>query len=158
MALMNYKVAIVYTSVTGNTTEVAHILYEVCKLHFQDVDMYIVNEFQRELLGEFDAIIVGSYTWGNGEIPNEMIALYKAFETFPKKSLVTGVFGTGDCFYPRYCGAVDEFRNMLYVHTTLAATLKIELLPQLKDIERCSRFIESIAKRLGEKVLTPVIY
>jgi flavodoxin I len=157
MALMNYKVAIVYTSVTGNTTEVAQILYEMCKLYFHDVSLYRVNEFQRERLGEFDSVIIGTYTWGNGEIPNEMVTLYKAFEAFSKKSLVTGVFGTGDSFYSSYCGAVDEFRDMLYVHTTLAVTLKIELLPQLKDIERCNRFVESVAKRLGEDIESTVL-
>lgn len=157
MALTNYKLAIVYTSVTGNTSEVAHILYESSKLYFHDVSLYRVNEFQRERLGEFDSVIIGTYTWGNGEIPNEMVTLYKAFEAFSKKSLVTGVFGTGDSFYPSYCGAVDEFRNMLYVHTTLAATLKIELLPQLKDIERCNGFIKSISNRLNHQLLTKTI-
>jgi flavodoxin I len=153
MALMNCKLAIVYTSVTGNTGEVAGILYEACKLRFNEVCLYRVNKFPKINLEEFDAVLIGTYTWGNGEIPMEMLAVYKAFEHVNKKNLVTGVFGTGDSFYPYFCGAVDEFKNMLYVHTTLAATLKIELMPQVGDLKRCNQFVESIANRLNTLIL-----
>lgn len=153
MALMNCKLAIVYSSVTGNTGEVASILYQASKLNFNDVSLYHINKFPMINLEEFDAIIIGTYTWGNGEIPMEMLAVYKAFEHVNKKNLVTGVFGTGDSFYPYFCGAVDEFKNMLYVHTTLAATLKIELMPQVGDLKRCNQFVESIANRLNTLIL-----
>jgi flavodoxin I len=149
MALMNCKLAIVYTSVTGNTGEVARILYHASKQNFNDVSLFHVNKFQGINLEEFDAIIIGTYTWGNGDIPRELVAVYKAFEHANKKNLVTGVFGTGDSFYPHFCGAVDEFKNMLYVQTTLAASLKIELSPQVSDIKRCYQFVESIANRIS---------
>jgi flavodoxin I len=125
MALMNCKLAIVYTSVTGNTEEVASILYQASKLNFKHVSIYPVNLLPRINLEEFDAVLIGTYTWGNG------------------------VFGTGDSFYPDFCGAVDEFRNMLYAHTTLAATLKIELMPQVGDLKKCYQFVGSIANRLN---------
>jgi flavodoxin I len=149
MALTNCKLAIVYTSVTGNTEEVASILYQTSKQNFTDVSLYPINKFPMANFEEFDAIMVGTYTWGNGEIPREMVAVYKAFEHANKKNLVTGVFGTGDSFYPHFCGAVDAFKNMLYVHTTLAATLKIELMPQVGDLKRCNQFVESIANRVN---------
>jgi flavodoxin I len=149
MVLTNCRLAIVYTSVTGNTEEVASILYQASKLNFNDVSLYPVNKFPLTHLEEFDAIMVGTYTWGNGDIPREMVAVYKAFEHANKKNLVTGVFGTGDSFYPHFCGAVDAFKNMLYVHTNLAATLKIELMPQVGDLKRCYQFVESLANRVN---------
>ncbi|CAG9606921.1 flavodoxin domain-containing protein [Pseudoneobacillus rhizosphaerae] len=149
MALMNCKLAIVYSSVTGNTEEVASILYTASKQNFTDVSLYPVHNFPMKKLEEFDAIMVGTYTWGNGEIPREMVAVYKAFEHANKKNIVTGVFGTGDSFYPHFCGAVDAFKNMLFVNTTLAATLKIELTPQDGDLKRCFQFVESIARRVS---------
>jgi flavodoxin I len=148
MALMNCKLAIVYTSVTGNTEEVARILFKASKLRFKDVCIYPVNKFHKINLEDFDAVLIGTYTWGNGEIPREMLAVYQAFELLNKKNLVTGVFGTGDSFYPHFCGAVDEFKNMLYVYTTLAATLKIELTPQVDELKRCYQFVGSIAYRI----------
>jgi flavodoxin I len=149
MALMNCRLAIVYTSVTGNTEEVARILYHASKPNFSDVSLYPVNKFTRIMLEEFDAIMIGTYTWGNGEIPREMLSVYQAIELTNKKNLVTGVFGTGDSFYPHFCGAVDAFKNMLYVNTTLAATLKIELMPQVGDLKRCNQFVGSIANRIN---------
>jgi flavodoxin I len=149
MALMNCKLAIVYTSATGNTGEVASILYQASKLNFYDVSLYPVNKFPRSNLEEFDAMMIGTYTWGNGEIPTEMLAVYQAIELLNKKNLITGVFGTGDSFYPHFCGAVDEFKDMLYVQTTIAATLKIELSPQIGDLKRCYQFVESIANRIN---------
>lgn len=107
-----------------------------------------VGDFPLAKLAKYDAIVIGTYTWGNGEIPHEMWPLYKAFETQDVKNIITGVVGTGDRFYPHFCGAVDEFRDMLFVHTVLAATLKIELTPQLQDLRQCQKFAESLMGKL----------
>jgi flavodoxin I len=110
--------------------------------------MYKINEFDISYLCQYDAVVIGTYTWGNGDLPKEMWSLYHAFESLEKTDLITAVFGTGDSFYPKYCGAVDLFRDMLYVYTNLSATLKVELTPQLQDVYRCQRFVESILKRV----------
>lgn len=99
-------------------------------------------------------IAIGTYTWGEGQIPREMVSLYKAIESGNLENVITGVFGTGDSFYPKYCGAVDEFRDMLFVHTELVVTLKVELFPQKEDIERCKLFVDRLMKRLGNRVVT----
>lgn len=152
MDLMNcrMKVAIVYASITGNTKELAEELYERFLGQPVEVDIYKIEEFPFLHLRHFDVIAIGTYTWGDGEIPEEMRGLYQAFESFGKKNIVTAVFGTGDSFYPRYCGAVDLFRDMLYVHTNLAATLKVELTPQVRDLVRCQKLVESILHRVNQ--------
>ncbi|OIK16513.1 flavodoxin [Bacillus sp. MUM 116] len=144
------KLAIVYTSVTGNTKDLAVILGGLLKDYEIDVKLFSVGEFPQKRLGQFDAVVVGTYTWGNGEIPEEMQPLFRAFETQDTHSIVTGVFGTGDQFYPHYCGAVDKFRDMLYVHSELAVTLKVELAPQLQDLKRCRKFAEILIQRLRQ--------
>ncbi|WP_404328713.1 flavodoxin domain-containing protein [Mesobacillus maritimus] len=151
MDLMNcrMKVAIVYASITGNTRELAEELYERFLAQQVEVDIYKIEEFPFSHLSHFDVIAIGTYTWGDGEIPEEMRGLYQAFESCGKKTIVTAVFGTGDSFYPRYCGAVDLFRDMLYVHTNLAAILKVELTPQVRDLVRCQRLVESTLHRVN---------
>lgn len=147
MGLMSYKmkVAIVYTSKTGNTKDLVNIIHQIFLRHSIDVEVFSVTQFPYWTeLNTFDAIVIGTYTWGDGEIPVEMKKLFQAFEKQDVKSVTTGVVGTGDSFYPKYCGAVDEFRDMLYVQTNLAATLKIELVPQLLDLNRCERFVMSM--------------
>ena len=150
MASTNCKsrIAIVYASVTGNTEAVAQILQEICAAKSLEVEVWPINDLPIPELSRCDAVLVGTYTWGSGEIPKEMQELFQAFENLERKELVTAVFGTGDSFFAEFCGAVDGFRDMLYVHTDLAATLKIELMPQEKDFVRCEKLIDSVLNKL----------
>jgi flavodoxin I len=149
MDLMNYKmkVAIIYSSVTGNTKELAEELYQILLEEVVDVSIFRIEKFPLSLLCKYDVVMIGTYSWGNGEIPKEMWDLYQAFELRKTKDITTAVFGTGDSFYPKFCGAVDQFRDMLYVHTSLVATLKVELLPQKQDLQRCRKLVETLLRR-----------
>ncbi|MEH7382268.1 flavodoxin domain-containing protein [Bacillus sp. JJ1533] len=145
------KVAIVYTSITGNTEEAVKIVNDYIGKYTNNCSIFQVEHFPLHELESFDVIIIGTYTWGNGDIPVEMMQFYHVFENISKKEIVTGVFGTGDQCYPHFCGAVDDFRDMLYVHSTLAATLKIELRPQRIDEHRFERFVEVVMERINSK-------
>ncbi|MDF2790981.1 MAG: flavodoxin [Neobacillus sp.] len=149
MDLTNSKlsVAIVYASVSGNTKELAEELYQILLTKSVELSFYSVEEFSTSDLCYYDVIAIGTYTWGNGDIPMEMRKLYNTFESIGRKDITTAVFGTGDSFYPMFCGAVDQFRDMLYVHTNLAATLKVELRPQEQDLLRCEKFVEALLLR-----------
>ncbi|MBM6616581.1 flavodoxin domain-containing protein [Bacillus suaedaesalsae] len=154
MVLMNFnepKISIVYTSITGNTEKLATSIYSIFIEKGLDASLNSIDQFNIESLRQRDVVIIGTYTWGNGAIPKEMNALYSKIEILNQSDMVTGVFGTGDRFYPNFCGAVDFFRDMLFQHTRLAATLKVELLPQASDIQRCSKFVEAILYKLNNK-------
>jgi flavodoxin I len=152
MALTNckMKVAIIYTSVTGNTKELAQELFRMFKHKSVDITNYRIEEFELSQLGQYDAVVIGTYTWGNGEIPKEMRELFLAFECLEKKDIRTAVFGTGDSFYANFCGAVDQFRDMLYVNSRLVATLKVELTPQITDLQRCLKLVDLIVERISQ--------
>ncbi|QHJ70052.1 flavodoxin domain-containing protein [Planococcus halotolerans] len=150
MGLMNcdQRIAIVYASVTGNTQAVAEVLAECFQAKGFLPEVHEVSNFNANELKRYDIVVVGTYTWGSGEIPAEMRKLFEAFEKLERPELVTAVFGTGDSFFAEFCGAVNRFRDMLYVHTNLAATLKIELMPQETDLVRCEKFVEAVGRRL----------
>ncbi|ANU21953.1 flavodoxin domain-containing protein [Planococcus donghaensis] len=143
MALTSYKprTAIVYTSVTGNTEHLAEMLQTALLNQGIPVELYRVEEFLLDELPYFAQVLIGTYTWGSGEIPKEMYGLYQAIEQLGNKELQTAVFGTGDRFFAEFCGAVDRFRDMLYVKTLLIASLKVELMPQPKDVIRCEKLV-----------------
>lgn len=143
----NISIAIVYASISGNTKELAQELYHILLTKSVNISIYKIEEFSVTDLCQFNAVAIGTYTWGNGDIPKEMRKLYRAFETNSRKDITTAVFGTGDSFYPMFCGAVDHFRDMLYVHTNLAATFKVELRPQKQDLQRCKKFVETLLMR-----------
>lgn len=145
------KTAIIYTSRTGNTEELAYELHHQFSQRIH-TDLFPVERFPLSQLHEYEAIIIGTYTWGDGDIPVEMMPLYRWIEQEEVSHLTTGVFGTGDSFYPNFCGAVNEFRDMVYVHTNLAATLKVELSPQASDREKCEKFADIVIKRMKQPV------
>jgi flavodoxin I len=158
MASTNSKlsVAIVYASVSGNTKELAEELYQILLTKSVEVSIYSIEEFSVSDLCHYHAVAIGTYTWGNGDIPKEMRQLYQAFESISSKDITTAVFGTGDSFYPMFCGGVDQFRDMLYVHTNLAATLKVELRPQEQDFQRCEKFVQALLIRASMYSYPPV--
>lgn len=140
----NPKLAIVYASVTGNTEQLAEMIQAASLNQGFRTKLYRVEEFPLSELSSCDVVLIGTYTWGSGEVPEEMQSLYEAVETLDRKQLQTAVFGTGDSFFAEFCGAVDRFRDMLYVKTELIATLKVELMPQPSDIMRCEKLVSLI--------------
>jgi flavodoxin I len=142
------RMAIVYSSKTGNTEEVVHLIWQLFLEEKIDVTLFRVEEFPIMDLTNYEAVVIGTYTWGNGEIPQEMMELYHVFETMEVKKLLSGVVGTGDSGYPKFCGAVDEFKDMLYVHTNLMVTLKLELSLQRNDRVKCQRFVNIFVNEL----------
>lgn len=146
MALTNYKpkLAIVYASVTGNTEQLAEMLQAAMLNQELHTELYRIEDFPLTALSSFDTLVIGTYTWGSGEIPGELRDLYEAIEKLDYKELQTAVFGTGDSFFAEFCGAVDCFRDMLYVKTKLVASLKVELTPQPHDFIRCEKLAELI--------------
>lgn len=141
------KAALIYSSITGNTLEVVKRLEAYLSSELL-LDVFSIEDFKLASLIDYDLIIIGTYSWGDGEIPLEMEPLYVAFEKEDTKHIKTAVFGTGDSFYPHFCGAVNEFRDMLYVQTTLLATLKIELAPQPSDEERIRKFATILLNKI----------
>lgn len=143
--MTNYKpsVAIVYASATGHTETLAHMVADAFVRQGGEPDVFRVKEFGFAELCRYDIVVVGTYTWMNGEIPKQLHGLFEAMEQ-QDKTLVTGVFGTGDRCFATYCGAVDLFRDMLHATTILAATLKVEQMPSADDCMRCGAFAESV--------------
>lgn len=112
-------------------------------------DLFTIDQFQNHSLKDYDIIAVGTYSWDNGDLPLEMEELFEQFETEDVDHVTTGVFGTGDSFYPYFCGAVDLLKDMLFVHTHLAVTLKVELMPQDDDLTRCDKFCDRLVRELA---------
>lgn len=144
---------VVYASRTGNTEQLAHLIQKEIEQIASRTDMVSVEDFDPDRLTDYRICVIVTYSWGNGDLPREMIRLYEAIEQQTLSSLVTGIAGTGDQCYPHFCGAVDRFRDMLYVHTALAVTLKVELAPQQSDAAKCTLFAGKIAERIKREMV-----
>ena len=148
---MNYKpkLAIVYTSATGHTECLARMIADASVRQGLQPDVFPVKKFGLAELSRYDIVLIGTYTWMNGEIPKQLQRLFEAIEQ-QHGDLITGVFGTGDRCFATYCGAVNLFRDMLHAKTQLAATLKVEQMPSAEDRPRCEAFVKSVRVKYSQ--------
>ncbi|MUK89007.1 flavodoxin [Ornithinibacillus sp. L9] len=136
---------ILYTSSTGNT----EIMTKVMETYLQERKHEVVMkhfEYDRidveELLG-YDVILVGTYTWDDGEIPYEVEDFYDELDDIDLSGVHCGVFGSGDTFYDEFCGAVDLMAERLMERgaVVMRERLKVDLEPDREDVKRCERFV-----------------
>lgn len=139
------RTAIVYHSAGGNTKAIAESIASL----LPESQLFRVSEVDILSLTAYDGLIVGTYTWGNGELPAKMAAFYQDLETLDLTHTVTAVFGTGETNYKHFCGAVDIFRDMLFVKSILAVTLKIEQMYQDTDYVKIKKFTSLFRTKLS---------
>lgn len=107
------KVLVVYASMTGNTEEMAEAIAEGAKEAGVEVVSKEAFDASADELNEYDGIIIGAYTWGDGELPDEFIDFYDALDSLDLSGKKAAVFGSGDTSYPIFCGAVDTIETKL---------------------------------------------
>jgi flavodoxin I len=149
------KTAIIYFSRSGNTKMVADSIYErISREERVEVEMHSVREFDPKDIHKYDGFIIGTYTWGDGEIPVQFDPLMKEIASSDIRGKLTGVFGTGDDTYPNFCGAVDTISGVLNSKSRLMGKLKMLLNPKSEqDFERCRRFADRYVEVALERML-----
>lgn len=122
------KVIIAYASLSGNTAEVA----ELIKKNLQEVgvasDLFLIDGMtDPPAVEEYDALIIGTYTWDYGSNPGEILDFVADLDYKPEP---TYVFGTGDTQFggdELYCRAAMRLSNF---YNSVVAPLKIEQSPR----------------------------
>ncbi|MNZ86045.1 Flavodoxin [compost metagenome] len=145
------KFIIVYASLTGNTEEMAELIAEGIRSAGAAADLKVVDECNAVILKNYDAFILGTYTWGDGELPDEFIDFVEEMEELELKGVLTSVFGSGDTTYRLFCGAVDELEEKLQGWGAVIAqeSLKVEFGPTKEEQQLCREFGAKIVARLG---------
>jgi flavodoxin I len=146
------NILIAYASMSGNTEDIANILKNTLNTFPHDVAMKELEEITPEELADYDGILIGCYTWGDGDLPYEAEDFYDDLEGFDLSGKKAAVFGSGDTDYPKFCEAVRIFEERLVECGAEIAQegLKIELSPETdEDVEKCKDFAVFFAERLG---------
>lgn len=138
------RAAIVYTSMSGNTEEVAELIQTTINGDLFDVELL---DQDVSFLSEYDILFIGSYTWGDGVLPLPMRDfLRRLLKDSPPIKARTFVFGTGDLIFPKFCRAVDEIKHHLEKHD-------VDVHPTVLKIEQSPR---STPWRVTDWVLTTI--
>jgi len=151
------KILMVYASQTGNTELMAEAMVDFLTAESNEVitKTFDFDWVEPEELLEYDAILIGTHTWDDGEMPYEVEDFYEEVEEVDITGKLFGVFGSGDSFYDIFGGAIDLIADRLenLGADVLKERLKVDLEPDQEDIERCIRF----AKTLSGKLQTPSV-
>jgi flavodoxin I len=144
------NILIVYASMSGNTEEMAELIAEGVQAAGETVDVKSVVELKAADMLSYDGILLGAYTWGDGELPDEFIDFYEDMDDLDLAGKKVAVFGSGDTSYADFCAAVDileEKAKERGAELTLSG-LKIELSPEGGDRDKCRTFGKEFAQKL----------
>ncbi|WP_425203781.1 flavodoxin domain-containing protein [Priestia megaterium] len=145
------KSLIIYETLSGNTEEVGELIQqELNSYSVQSKLINIRNDVDLKEIKESDFIFLGSYTWGDGELPDRMRSFLRKVIKEEKLRLPPfSVFGTGDTDFHFYCRAVDEMVYHLGKVTTVYKILKNEQAPRSKyQKQRIENFVKETLEEL----------
>lgn len=104
------KIGIFYGSSTSTTKNVAENIAK----QFLNADIYDVCNVAPSKVGEYDILLLGSSTWGDGEIQDDMLDFLSGVSCMNLKDKRIALFGCGDeTNEDTFCDAVGEMYNKL---------------------------------------------
>lgn len=147
------NINLIYASLTGNTEALSELIVEKFKEEKDiDVNMHFIEDMEDfSVLEESDAFIIATYTYGEGDLPEEMEEIFEAIPDMDLSGKIYGVIGTGDTVYDEYCVCVDQFDEQIKKTgaTNPTANLKIEIEADSdEDFENIDKFIEDFSSAL----------
>ena len=146
------NINLIYASLTGNTEALSDLMIE----KFDEVGIHIEKHFIEDLedfsvVEESDALIVATYTYGDGELPEEMEEFFESLGDMDLSGKKFAVIGTGDTVYEEFCYSVDDFDEKLEKAGAerIADKLKIEIEADCdEDFENIDKFISDFKNNL----------
>ncbi|MCD6093385.1 MAG: flavodoxin [Candidatus Omnitrophica bacterium] len=107
------KAIIVFGSTMGNTGQLADAVEAGLKEKGIEVVKKNVSDASVEELKDYDLILLGSSTWGNGELQDDFVSFYEKMGEVNLEGKKSAAFGPGDSTYPQFCKAVDLLEEKL---------------------------------------------
>ena len=142
---------IIYASMTGNTEEIADIVGQKLEELGHDVEVDECTTVDASDFEDADLAIVATYTYGDGDLPDEIVDLYEDLADLDLSGKIYGVVGSGDTFYDYFCKAVDDFEEQ-FAQTGAekgSESVKVDLAAEDEDIEKLEAFAETLSAKLG---------
>ena len=148
---MNIK--LVYASLTGNTEMLSDLIIEKFEEEkgLEIEKLFIEDMVDFDFLDDADAFIIATYTYGEGDLPEDMEEFFEALGEKDFSGKTYGVIGTGDTVYEQFCVCVDQFDDQIAKTgaTNPTQNLKIEIEADSdEDFENIDKFIEDFSSAL----------
>ncbi|EHJ57666.1 flavodoxin [Streptococcus urinalis FB127-CNA-2] len=142
---------IVYASMTGNTEEIADIVASKLEELGHNVEVDECTTVDATDFEDVDIAIVASYTYGDGDLPDEIVDFYEDLQDVDLSGKIFGVIGSGDTFYDYFCKSVDDFEEQFALTGAQkgADSVKVDLSAEDEDIENLEAFAEKISSHFN---------
>lgn len=106
------KIGIFYGSATGTTADVARRLARYLGVDAEDV--HDVANTAPSVLGDYEKLVLGSSTWGNGEVEDDWYSFLDGASELELKGKKIAIFGCGDeTMADTFCNAIGIIYDRL---------------------------------------------
>lgn len=141
------KILLTYTSMTGRNEKIANYLADYLKEKGADVDLEEIIDTDAFGLTDYDAVIVESYTYHDGEVPDEAQDFYEDLADVDLERTKFAVLGSSSKKHIHFGRAVDYFTMQLNSSNgeQVSDSVKIDQDPDEDDFKR--------VRDLGDRVL-----
>lgn len=149
------KIILIFASMSGNTEEMADAIAKGVREAEGNLTVMDVMDAYAADLTDYDGILLGAYTWGDGELPNEFLDFYDEMEELDLSGKKAAVFGSCDSSYPEVGKAVDILIDRLRElgGDIVQDGLKVELTPSASDKQLCREFGRTFANSVVDGAL-----
>lgn len=141
------KILLTYTSMTGRNEKIAKYLADYLKEKQAEVDLKQIIDTDAFEMDQYDAIIVETYTYHDGDVPDEAEDFYDDLKDVDLSRTKFAVLGSSSKGHIHFGRAVDYFTMALNSANgeQVADSVKIDQDPDDDDFKR--------VRELGDRVL-----
>lgn len=145
------NIALFYGSLTGNTMLISEQLATYLQSKGHQVTMEDQSVVDVNILKNFDLVIFGASTWGEGDA-NPTTESFLVTLNDPSTNITDvkyAIFGLGDRSYEHFCGVVDKLEHTLQAKNAhqVSPSLRLEGFPD----ESMQTHVESWVGEVLEK-------
>lgn len=101
---------IIYGSSTGTCESIAQTIAE--KLGIASADLIDASKITTDKAGEYDVLLLGTSTWGDGELQDDWYDAIKAVKAADLNGKTVAIFGCGDS--ESYCDTFCDGMGIIY--------------------------------------------
>ncbi|WP_125762113.1 flavodoxin domain-containing protein [Companilactobacillus hulinensis] len=143
------KILVTYLSMSGRNEKIAKHLAEYLKKS-ADVDLEQIVDTDAYGITDYDAVIVETYTYGDGQVPDEAQDFYEDLADVDLERTKFAVLGSSSKTHIHFGRAVDYFTMQLNSSNgeQVADSVKIDQDPDEDDMKRVERLGDYVIKSL----------
>ncbi|APX71682.1 flavodoxin domain-containing protein [Companilactobacillus allii] len=143
------KILVTYISMSGRNEKIAKHLADYLGKE-ADVDLEQIVDTDAYSLSDYDAVIVESYTYGDGQVPDEAQDFYEDLADVDLKRTKFAVLGSSSKTHIHFGRAVDYFTMQLNSSNgeQVSDSVKINEDPDEDDMLRVDRLGDYVLKSL----------